>query len=313
MKAIYLTKAFQPLTTTFKIIVAIYIFKMSLFSPNLLHGQSSSEKPGIFYAITRNGLTDTSWLFGTYHLVNSSYLDELPAVQNAYKKTKGLVVEIVMDSSKMQEAQAMGLMKDNTLSALLGQPFSDSLETELKNAIGVGLSQMNQLKPITVTLTLSIIYLMKNNNKILKQYTGLPLDAHFVQEGKISGKHITALETIKEQMDLLFNRLPEVEQADQLKSFLRNRDQMISLGDRLLQSWFSHDLKELYAIYEQARELSGEEDYLITARNNKWMKILPGLVNSEPHFIAVGALHLAGPDGLVKQLQQLGYTLTPIK
>ena len=33
----------------------------------------------------------------------------------------------------------------------------------------------------------------------------------------------------------------------------------------------------------------------------------------ESQFIAVGALHLAGPFGLVLQLQELGYTVTPIK
>ena len=43
------------------------------------------------------------------------------------------------------------------------------------------------------------------------------------------------------------------------------------------------------------------------------MKKRPGIVGNQSTFIAVGALHLPGKDGLIKQLQQKGYTLTPIK
>lgn len=38
-----------------------------------------------------------------------------------------------------------------------------------------------------------------------------------------------------------------------------------------------------------------------------------GFTEKESQFIAVGALHLSGPSGLVKQLQDMGYTLTSIK
>lgn len=275
--------------------------------------QANETKPGIFYAVSGNGLKDTSWLFGTYHLVKSSYLDKLPRVQQAFDKSKGLVVEIVIDSSKMLELQSMGLLKDNTLGELLDKPFSDSLDTELKNTIGVGLAQMNQLKPMTLTITLSMVYLMKNNNSELDKYSGLPLDVGFASDGKQAAKTITALESVAEQMDLLFNKTPLDEQVNQLKIFLRNKDEMISLGDELLQGWFQQDMGKMYATYEKTTKISGDVDYLVSKRNEKWMQVLPGLIKNEPQFIAVGALHLAGPTGLVEQLKQLGYNVTPIK
>jgi uncharacterized protein YbaP (TraB family) len=43
------------------------------------------------------------------------------------------------------------------------------------------------------------------------------------------------------------------------------------------------------------------------------MTKLPDLLKRQSQFIAVGALHLAGPYRLVKQLKEPGYTLTPIK
>ena len=48
----------------------------------------------------------------------------------------------------------MGLLKEQKRSQLLDKTFSDSLETELKSSIGVGLAQISQLKPMTVSITL---------------------------------------------------------------------------------------------------------------------------------------------------------------
>jgi uncharacterized protein len=162
-------------------------------------------------------------------------------------------------------------------------------------------------------LTLSLVQLIKNNKQQLEKYTGLPLDAWFAAKGRQTKKSIFTLETIEEQMNLLFNKDSDEEQVKQLKQFFKIKSEMTKLGDEMLQGWFEQDLNKLFTIYEQTLELSGEGDYLIKDRNMNWMKKLPGLMAKESQFIAVGALHLAGPYGLVSQLQELGYTVTPIK
>jgi hypothetical protein len=43
------------------------------------------------------------------------------------------------------------------------------------------------------------------------------------------------------------------------------------------------------------------------------MKKLPGLMREGSQFIAVGALHLPMEDGLLNQLQKMGYTVESIK
>ncbi|MDX2045572.1 MAG: TraB/GumN family protein [Chitinophagaceae bacterium] len=275
--------------------------------------EAQTQKPGIFYSISGNGLKDTSYLFGTYHLVKDSYLDELPGVKASFAKAKGIVVEIIADSAEAAAVQSMGMMTDKTLTGLIDQPFRDSLDTELKNSIGVGLNQLDQFKPMNITLTLSIVHMMKSNRELLEKYTGLPLDAFFARSGKDMGKTVKPLETIKEQMDLLFNSASIDEQVTALKTFIRKKTEMAQLGDELIKKWFDHDLEGMNDIYEKTLQESGEEDRLIRERNSNWMKILPGLLHSESQFIAVGALHLGGEFGLVEQLKQKGYTVTPVK
>ena len=275
----------------------------------------AQEAPGQsnLYAITGNGLQDTSWLFGTYHLVKSSYLDEVPAVVAAFHAAKAVAVELVLDSSKVNTAASMGLLKNRTLAELLDTPFKDSLDKELKTTLGIGLAQFNQMKPANVAITLSLVYLVTDPTSPLKKYSGEMLDGYFAEKGKLDGKTITEFETIEEQMNLLFNSASDEEQVNQLKLFLRNKTEMIRQGNELINWWFKHDLDKMYAVAQKGLAVFGNEYDLLQKRNDQWMKTIPGLIRKESQFIAVGAMHLAGPSGLVKQLQDLGYTVTPIK
>jgi uncharacterized protein YbaP (TraB family) len=56
----------------------------------------------------------------------------------------------------------------------------------------------------------------------------------------------------------------------------------------------------------------GTMDRILTQRNNNWLKKLPVLMKEGTCFIAVGALHLAGPIGLVNQLRKAGYTVKAV-
>ena len=55
-----------------KFIARFVLLMITIFAFRLLNAQETDNKPGIFYAITGKGLKDTSWLFGTFHLVNNS-------------------------------------------------------------------------------------------------------------------------------------------------------------------------------------------------------------------------------------------------
>ena len=98
-----------------------------------------------------------------------------------------------------------------------------------------------------------MVYLMRNKNTELEKYSGLPLDAGFVAAGKQSSKTITALESVEEQMDLLFTKIKVEEQVHQLKHFLRKKDEMIVLCDELFQECFHQALSKMNLIYEKTQ------------------------------------------------------------
>lgn len=52
---------------------------------------------------------------------------------------------------------------------------------------------------------------------------------------------------------------------------------------------------------------------MIDNRNRQWVKVLPEIMKAAPTFVAVGALHLLGENGVLNLLKQQGYTVEPVK
>ena len=312
MNAYSLTKIKKAKQYSLRFAATLLIAVLGILLQPIANGQAARPQTN-FYAITGNGLKDTSWLFGTYHLVRSSYLNEVPGVVKAFYKSKAIAVELVLDSSKSAAAASMGLLQNKKLEDLLDEPFKDSLDRELRTTLGVGIEQVNQLKPINVAITLALVYAVTDPRSPLQKYSGSMLDGYFAEYGKGAGKTVTEFETIEEQMNLLFKSTTNEEQVNQLRYFLRNKIDMVSQGNELIDNWFKHDLEKMYSVSEKGLAVFGNEKDFLKNRNDKWMKRIPALLKKESQFIAVGALHLAGPSGLVKQLQDMGYTLTSIK
>jgi uncharacterized protein YbaP (TraB family) len=59
--------------------------------------------------------------------------------------------------------------------------------------------------------------------------------------------------------------------------------------------------------------LSKKEDEFLSKRNQNWVPKIKESISSKKCFIAVGAGHLGGPNGLIRLLQKEGYTLTPVQ
>jgi uncharacterized protein YbaP (TraB family) len=65
-------------------------------------------------------------------------------------------------------------------------------------------------------------------------------------------------------------------------------------------------------IHEEGGTISQEENTFLEERNKNWVPKIATFIAQKKTFIAVGAGHLGGPNGLIRLLEQKGYTLTPI-
>ncbi|PKV66566.1 TraB/GumN family protein [Pontibacter ramchanderi] len=300
-----------------------------LLSPTLSQAQKVKSKPAkakttaqapstattksLLWEVSGNGLKQPSYLYGTYHLLNASFLNTVPEVMERFMESRGLVVETVIDSAKMMQLGTLMVMPNNKLSNLLTKEDYALVNQEVKEQFGFELSMADQMKPMTLLLMLSL----KEYQRVeaLKNYTGEPMDGYFANYNKKSQKKVSTLETMEQQFGFLYNHHPLDKQAEQLVAYIKNKDAAMQLSNKLVELYLQKDLPGIWALTQEYNELTGGGDmaYMTDDRNKDWMTKLPAIMKEQSTFIAVGAAHLPGENGLLQLLQRAGYTVKPLQ
>jgi hypothetical protein len=75
----------------------------------------------------------------------------------------------------------------------------------------------------------------------------------------------------------------------------------------------SQRLTEIETLFKDTEfGMEDHQDLLLNDRNKNWVNQLKTIMKSESVFVAVGAGHLVGKEGLISLLRKEGYTLKPI-
>ena len=139
------------------------------------------------------------------------------------------------------------------------------------------------------------------------------LDRHFLDEARQSHKPIGALEDAGFQLKLI-SSLPAELQDRLLLSSLVDAEQWADSFDLLLRAWQSGDAAAMQEVitsdarkYPQLKPLMTK---LLDDRNTAMAaKIEQFLQTQESYFVAVGAGHLVGDQGILSQLRRKNFTV----
>jgi uncharacterized protein YbaP (TraB family) len=266
----------------------------------------------ILWKVTSAELSEPSYLLGTYHLLTDSYFHTLSEAREPFAQASAIVVETVIDSSRISGLAGHMMMPGQKLSRLLSAADFERVSDELARVSGMQLAQLDMMKPATVAILITMGYAQLAIGETLRKYPGNPMDYHVAATAKRLGKTVTQLETMEEQFAILYNTFSIEEQARQLVALVDYKELAAAAQGKLLDLYLARDIHGLHAYAEQMPEDFGDSDFLLKNRNEKWMRVLPALMKRESQFIAVGALHLPGPDGLIARLQQAGFQVVPV-
>jgi hypothetical protein len=73
------------------------------------------------------------------------------------------------------------------------------------------------------------------------------------------------------------------------------------------------DIDGLLQLMEKSPEMNLNQDALLKDRNVRWVERLPAIMQTQSVFVAVGAAHLPGKNGVLQLLRQQGYTVEAVK
>lgn len=273
-----------------------------------LNAQTKKATNTLLWEISGNGLKKPSYLFGTYHLISAKFADTMKVLQEKLESTDAVVGEIVMDSSTQSKMAPFLIMKDNTLDHLLTKAEFKEVEDYFKTKQpGFELEQMNKFKPAMVSIMMVLFESPDMLNGISEG-----IDDSFQKYARKNGKSLYGLETAEYQGALLFDSDLQKQKKALLKS-IREADKSIQQMEELKTNYIAQDIDKLTNFFkiqdEETKEFMTE---LLKNRNKRWLDQLPALMQNQSLFIAVGAGHLVGTEGLIKGLQLKGYILQPV-
>lgn len=265
----------------------------------------------LLWKIHGNGLKKASYILGTYHIANNEFLNTLKGCKKALSKTHSVLGELEITPEVANQMMPYMLLDNSTLDSLLNALQYDSLSMFVQDKLGLPMPVFNKMKPIGIYLMLSSAEM--KNSAFIQNYKGVPMDIYVQNEAKKNEKDVYALETIQEQADLLFTNITIEDQVIMLMEYIRmDKIKITDESDKMNSCYKAQDLNCLDSLMKSSGFNSIESDLLLKNRNARWIPRIEEIVNKQSCFIAVGALHLAGENGLIRLLRNKGYTLSPI-
>jgi uncharacterized protein YbaP (TraB family) len=275
---------------------------LALIAALLPFGMAAAD-PAV-WAITRG--SNTVYLFGSVHLLPEGGFEIEGALEKAYRDAEMICLEVDIGALTPATTASVTLARavdpeGRGLYDLLG-PSAGRVREAAANA-DVDLTPFEMFEPWFVGMSVSVMALQQH---------GFVADSGVEQviqrAASQDGKPSCGLETLDEQLELL-DGLPADEQVDMLLQSLEESAEVDTQVKRLFEAWqdgddgsFVRQLKEEFADYPELAER------LIYARNERWADQVEALLKKpDDVLLVVGALHLAGRQGLPAKLEQRGF------
>lgn len=270
----------------------------------------------LLWKVTGKNLPGPSYLFGTHHVAPASVLDSVAGLRDAFASAEKIYGEVKMSEMTSPEGmqKMMGYIMapaDSTLTKVLTPEQQTRLNSFLKEYMGpmADISQADATKPALLSSQIAIVFSMIALPGFNPQQQ---LDQMVQQQAETDGKTVAGLESLDDQYELLFNA-PISLQAKDLMETVENSQEEIRITRELANAYRTGDLKKIYELMsEEFKENPDKMDALLTARNRKWVEKLKKELPEGSSFIAVGAGHLPGPEGLIELLRKEGLEVTPM-
>jgi uncharacterized protein YbaP (TraB family) len=278
----------------------------------------------LLWKISGKDLKKPSYVLGTHHAVTPDYVDSIAGLRQTLKQVKQVVGEV--DMSEMESAVTImvkysAMPEGYSYKSMLTDAQYQLLDSKLKEFAGYGMETFGNLHPATIQMTLVQLCCAKIFPEFLNPNFE-PIDGYIQTIARKQKKSILGLETLEDQLKVLYNAEPIESQVKTLICLVQYMDEAVEQLLEITQFYYRKDLNAIYKLYDESnQENSSDEDCQVSAaymdglnknRNDNWLRILPDIMKSKSSLIVVGAMHIAGKDGLLYKLHQMGYTVEAV-
>lgn len=247
------------------------------------------------------------YLAGTIHVLAETDYPLPGAFSQAYSKADTLVFETDTRSLnsplwQLKFLEAMTWRDETKLSDVLGEQARLQLHDFLRSR-QIPLDTFERFTPMGLGLSLTTLELQR-----LGINPQLGVEAMFTEQADRDAKPIEWLESLEEQLQFV-TAMGSLDADVMVQSTLDDLEDLQITWGELVGAWRLGNLADLEAqmLTELAADYPNLAKLLLFDRNARWMERIPEMLNDpDVEFVMVGALHLVGEQGLIRQLRALG-------
>ena len=268
-----------------------------------------AQTDGILWKVTGKELTKLTYILGTIHITCQSDKIMKPLIDSLIAKTDILATEINFTDANeikliMESEKEVAIQNVNEVLIPVEFALVDSIYKVLLNDT---LLKYNSKSLMTVMTKIILSSGMFGCDKLEVIDILVTIKAYGM------AKKIIGLDGFQFQKNLL-DSIPEADKKQWLLELCNNFQKSKLEFKSLENAYFDQKAEEVYKIsLETSPEFSKHEKLFLTDRNIKWVNYLQANMKLNTYFVAVGAGHLGGPNGMIALLKKAGYKLTPIK
>ena len=288
----------------FLTLIAVFPF---VYSCGVEKQAESATETSLLWKIEREDLKHPTYLYGTMHLIQKEYFYFPEKLEKLVKSSELLVMEL---EGLPDYAAAMNMMLLPEGESI--QDYFTGDEMELIYAFmeaEMGMTKeafdfsFGRMKPFIILQLVTAKQFEGDTESFELTLTSI------AKENKIE---IKGLETIAQQLGF-FDQIPSKDFGSMIVKYFEESDSLAIQTKEMQRIYRKGDLDSLALFMtESAPELMEFEDILLTGRNKAWIQPIISYTHQKPTFIAVGAAHLTGENGVIELLRKEGYTLKPI-
>lgn len=302
--------------------------------------QLDSQKDGMLWEISGNGLSHKSYLFGTMHGDGHNYkLEEIFTAFPQLREILGNVSCIYLEQSKDFNDSAVvadcvasasifvkadeandynalpqgesyrGLYDSKEKFRLVDNFFCEKMRrssyTQFKPAYWVERLRLNRMKGSAKAVSVDDClyhYALQKNIKVSGLETYEESARTLVEATRDSAEY---LKSLKDQAADLYDVIVQMEKVAQMEK--------VSASISSYEMYLSGDLEKLYTKNLSFIPNEVYEQKMGAERNNRWLRKIEDILKDRTCLIAVGAMHLPGDKGLIALLRDKGYNVQPAR
>lgn len=264
---------------------------------------AQATEKGLFWKL-ESPTGKVSYLFGTIHTDDNRVSNFSPNVVNAIKS----VDAFMMEAAENRDPSVMLLSEGNLATQLTEAEFEQVRALADFHTMHLGAAM--QMKP----WLLAVVF------DLPKPQTPFAQDNMLMSEAENASKDVVGIESAKEHFSVMDNFSLD-EQMVMLRAVLkRTPAQKETDFERLMAAYLAGDSDKLTALDEKItggmlpKELWAKmRTKLLDERNVVMADRTTAVAKDRSVFIAVGASHLSGDDGLIAAFKKAGFKLTAMR